>query len=156
MKLMGNRKIDYKPNNDYYTPKWIFDALGVHFDLDVAAPKGGLDWIPAKHFIDLEQDGLKTEWFGKVWMNPPYSQCVPWVEKFLNHSNGIALLPTSKANWFKTLFDHEKVSILHAHKKIAFSTPKKEEKEIFMPTLLFAMGEECTQALHNSKLGRVR
>jgi hypothetical protein len=24
--------------NDYYTPKWLFDAMGLEFDIDVAAP----------------------------------------------------------------------------------------------------------------------
>jgi hypothetical protein len=156
MSLIGINKKDYKPNNDYYTPKWIFDALGVEFDVDVAAPKGGLDWIPAKRFIDIEQDGLNTEWIGKAWMNPPYSQCVPWVRRFREHNNGIALLPTSKAAWFKHLFDDEKVSVLHPSQNVRFTTPNNEVKGIFMPTLLFGMGEECIQALHNSKLGRVR
>jgi hypothetical protein len=25
-------------NDELYTPKWIFDSLGVQFDLDVCAP----------------------------------------------------------------------------------------------------------------------
>ena len=29
-------------SDDYYTPKWIFEALGEHFDLDVCAPPGGV------------------------------------------------------------------------------------------------------------------
>jgi hypothetical protein len=28
-------------SDDYYTPRWVFDALGLRFDLDVAAPPGG-------------------------------------------------------------------------------------------------------------------
>jgi hypothetical protein len=154
--LIGNRKKNYKPKNDYYTPKWIFDSLDLVFDLDVAAPEGGISWIPAKKHYSIKDDGLIQPWDGLVWMNPPYSECVPWVEKFINHGNGIALLPTSKANWFKVLFDHDGVSILHASKKIAFGTPNNEEKEIFMPTLLFGMGSQAIDALHRSGLGKVR
>jgi hypothetical protein len=32
-----------RDSDEQYTPKWIFDALGVEFDLDVCAPQGG--WI---------------------------------------------------------------------------------------------------------------
>ena len=26
-------------SDDCYTPRWVFDAMGLEFDLDVAAPK---------------------------------------------------------------------------------------------------------------------
>jgi len=29
---------DQKTSDDYYTPKWIFEALNLRFDIDVAAP----------------------------------------------------------------------------------------------------------------------
>jgi hypothetical protein len=156
MSLIGINRKDYKPNNEYFTPQWIFDKLGLMFDLDVAAPEGGVPWLPCKNFLTSKDDGLKTEWHGMVWMNPPYSQCVPWVEKFMQHGNGIALLPTSKAAWFKRLFDHPDVHVLHPSQNVRFATPANEIKGIFMPTLLFAMGEISYQALVNSKLGRVR
>ncbi len=36
-------------SNEWYTPKYIFDALGTRFDLDVAAPHGGLATSLAQH-----------------------------------------------------------------------------------------------------------
>jgi len=156
MTLIGINKQDYKPKNDYYTPEWIFERLGVTFDLDVAAPAGGVAWVPARQWYSLEDDGLIQDWNGFVWMNPPYSACVPWVGKFMEHSNGIALLPTSKAAWFKRLFDHPGVCVLHPSQNVRFITPENEIKGIFMPTLLFAMGEMGIEALHRSQLGLVR
>lgn len=156
MSLIGINKKDYKPNNDYYTPKWMFEKLALTFDLDVAAPEGGLPWIPAKKSYSIKDDGLKQPWEGLVWMNCPYSQCVPWVEKFMQHGNGIALLPTSKAAWFKRLFDHPDVYVLHPSQNVRFTTPANEIKGIFMPTLLFGMGDVSYQALLGSNLGRVR
>ena len=37
--------------NDYYTPKGLFDAMGLEFDIDVAAPVQGIPWIPAKRWF---------------------------------------------------------------------------------------------------------
>ena len=78
---------------DWYTPKWVFDEMGVEFDLDPCAPKGGVPWIPAKRSLSLEDDGLTQPWEGLVWLNPPYGKHTPlWLEKMHKHRNGVALL----------------------------------------------------------------
>ena len=46
--------------DEWYTPKWIVDALG-SFDLDPCAPENRL-WNTAKRHITPSEDGLKTEW----------------------------------------------------------------------------------------------
>lgn len=43
---------------EWYTPRYIFDALGLYFDLDPCAPKGGVPWIPAFRSYSIEDDGL--------------------------------------------------------------------------------------------------
>jgi len=50
--------------NDYYTPKWLFDSMGLTFDIDVAAPAQGIPWIPAKRWFSQADDGLAQEWGG--------------------------------------------------------------------------------------------
>lgn len=87
-----------KTSPECYTPKWIFDDLEIEFDLDVAAPEQQTH-VPAKHKYTEQIDGLKEPWYGNVWMNPPFGQPKPWVHKFINHANGIALLPTSTGKW---------------------------------------------------------
>lgn len=32
-------------------------------------------------------------------MNPPYSMCTPWVDRFLAHGNGVCLVPWAKSAW---------------------------------------------------------
>ena len=32
---IGFDEVSSKTSDDYYTPKWIFDAIGLEFDLDV-------------------------------------------------------------------------------------------------------------------------
>ena len=78
--------------DEWYTPKEIIDALGT-FDLDPCAPVNPL-WQTADVMYNKNDNGLSKEWFGRVWLNPPYSR--PLIEQFVKrlaeHGNGIALL----------------------------------------------------------------
>ena len=85
---------------EWCTPKSVFDALGVTFDLDVAAPEGRKTHVPCKQ--QLTKDSLTHPWHGFVWMNPPWGHLQPWIEKFIKHKNGIALLPARPERlWFQ-------------------------------------------------------
>lgn len=89
-------------SNDWHTPKSVFDALGCHFDLDVSAPVDGPLHVPCEEWF---HDGsLEREWQGFVWMNPPFggrNGLAPWLAKFFDHGNGIALTPDrTSAPWF--------------------------------------------------------
>ena len=83
-------------SDEWYTPSTLFEQLGLRFDLDVASPTDNKSHVPADRKYTIEDDGLVQPWTGRVWMNPPYSKPAPWVEKWLNHANGIALLPMAK------------------------------------------------------------
>ena len=78
--------------DEWYTPIELINSLG-SFDLDPCAPEVPL-WRTATTMYDKNVDGLKQDWFGRVWLNPPYSR--PLIEQFVNrmaeHNNGIALL----------------------------------------------------------------
>lgn len=78
--------------DEWYTPKEIIDALGP-FDTDPCAPEHPL-WQTARIMYDKNDDGLKQEWHGRVWLNPPYSRPLieRFVEKMAEHNDGIALL----------------------------------------------------------------
>ncbi|MFZ5783970.1 MAG: DNA N-6-adenine-methyltransferase [Pseudomonadota bacterium] len=88
--------------DEWYTPKYIFDALGCRFDLDVAASPGACH-VPALYYE--RHDGLSAEWRGFVWMNPPFggrNGIEPWLAKFVEHGNGVALTPDrTSAPWFQ-------------------------------------------------------
>jgi hypothetical protein len=77
--------------DEWFTPPYVFDALGCEFDLDVASPGQELTpWIPARRFMTCH--GLTAPWSGFVWMNPPFGPrngTVPWLERFFAHGNGI-------------------------------------------------------------------
>lgn len=90
---MGGANYDGATSCEWYTPDWLFDALGLEFDLDPCAPAGGLDWIPAKRFMSIDDDGLKQPWAGRVWLNPPYGrEAAKWVDRLVEHGDGVALV----------------------------------------------------------------
>jgi phage N-6-adenine-methyltransferase len=52
--------------------------FGAPFTLDVAAAPHN---AKAPEFYTREEDGLAQPWRGRVWCNPPYSDCGAWVRK---------------------------------------------------------------------------
>ena len=66
------------------TPQDLFDKYDAiyHFETDVCAlPENA----KCKRFFTPEMDGLKQEWAGVCWCNPPYGRQIgKWVEKAEN------------------------------------------------------------------------
>jgi hypothetical protein len=132
-------------SDEHYTPKSLFETLGVKFDLDVAAPIGG-SGIAEKYF-DKETDGMAQEWFGNVWMNPPFSNPTPWVEKFINHGGGIALLPCTRGRWWDQMWTKADAIVPLAY-NFKFDRPDGlPSKPIVFRTLLYAFGKENAEAI---------
>ena len=136
-------------SDDYYTPPWVFERLGLTFDLDVAAPPGGVDWVPASRFYTIEDDGLSRPWHGRVWMNPPYSQATPWVQRFIDHGHGVALLPFAKSTWLWDLWGvADGITPL----------PRRNQSfvggDVMLPVFLAAFGVDCVEAI--ARIGSVR
>jgi hypothetical protein len=151
----------YSKNNDlvksdeHYTPAWIFEGLGVSFDLDVCAPKGGVPHIPAAKSFSIEDDGLTQQWYGNVWMNPPFTKPSPWVEKFITNGQGIALMVVSRSKWFQDIWKAAD-AVMPTVRDLRFDRPNDKAKQISFQTFLFAMGEQNVKALHNLGNARVR
>lgn len=85
-------------SDEHYTPRWVFDAMGVEFDLDVAAPQEG-SFVPAKRRFTIHDDGLTKPWSGLVWCNPPFSQADSWTRRWSHHADGVLLAPFAKSAW---------------------------------------------------------
>lgn len=142
-------------SDEWYTPKFIFDALGVEFDMDVASPKEGPRYTPCKSF--LWERGLETEWSGFVWMNPPYghqSTKIKWLDKFFAHGNGIALMPDrTSAPWWQK-FAPMADCVLFVNGKIKFERPDfSVGKQPGNGTCLFGAGARSIDILKRSGLG---
>jgi hypothetical protein len=138
--------------DDVFTPRWIFESLGLKFDLDVAAPPGGLPWIPAARSYSMADDGLTAPWSGRVWMNPPYSNASPWVRRFINHAHGIALVGWAKSNWTCDLWASADALAIPP----GLGSFKFANKSVWIPVYFAAFGRECCAALANVGVVRVR
>ena len=142
-------------NDELYTPKFIFDALKIDFDLDVCAPESGPLHTPAHKWYSLKDDGLAQPWRGRVWMNPPYSKPQPWIDRWLDHKDGFALVPFSKSAWFIQLWNSPaKVVPLPVNMKFIDSNGKPAP--IYFPTAIWAIGERNITLLEMSGLGVIR
>jgi len=67
--------------NDWETPQDFFDKLNEEFcfDLDVCATDQN---AKCNQYYTVEDDGLKQQWLGTCWMNPPYGREIKkWMEK---------------------------------------------------------------------------
>jgi DNA N-6-adenine-methyltransferase (Dam) len=103
--LFAVSALDVTPTgDDWYTPRWLFDAAGIAFDLDVAAPiDPAMRTCPARPYLTPVEDGLTAPWHGVVWCNPPYSGPAPWIQRFAAHAEGMALVPAARSRWLGTL-----------------------------------------------------
>ena len=140
-------------NDDWYTPKWIFDTLGLTFDIDVASPPQGVPWIPARRRFTMADDGLAQPWDGMVWMNPPFSKITPWAHKFISHGNGIALTPFARSKYLDHLWN-SKATMIQLPSDLKFAKPDGNFYSMSFGAVLWAMGNEAQNALKN--LGKTR
>lgn len=110
MPLLSERHID-KPedwtSDDWSTPISIvqeFEREFGKFDLDVCARP---ETAKAPVFFTRSNDGLSQSWFGRAWMNPPFSDPAPWLQKAIEETQSgrcdlvVALLPAATDTlWF--------------------------------------------------------
>lgn len=79
----------------WLTPVPIIDALGGadSFDLDPATPPVQ-PWPTARQRYTEADDGLALPWFGRVFLNPPYSRPLysRFMERMAAHDHGVALI----------------------------------------------------------------
>lgn len=80
--------------DEWLTPRWLVDRLAGPwgpFDLDPCAPIVR-PWPTAARHLTVEDNGLRAQWHGSVFLNPPYSDAGRWLSRLAEHDNGCALV----------------------------------------------------------------
>lgn len=122
-------------NNEWYTPGELIEAareVMSKIDVDPASNYIAQMTVKASTYYTVEVNGLDKNWFGNVWMNPPYSSelnkqfCNKLKEQVLigNVKSFITLTNNAtETKWFKDL---SKVSDLFCFtsKRIRFIDPE--------------------------------
>lgn len=142
----------------WLTPPGIVAALG-QFDLDPCAAPSPRPWPTATRHIELPECGLRADWSGRVWMNPPFGrEATAWMRKLANHGNGIALIParTETAMFYESVWGAADAVLFlkgrpHFHKPDGVRAPFNSGA----PICLIAYGAANVMALDRSGLGAV-
>lgn len=145
-------------SDEWYTPLYLFKALGCTFDMDVASPVDRTYCnVPAIEFIT--ENSLSKEWKGFIWMNPPFGgrgNKEKWLDKFFMHNNGIALTPdrTSAPWWQKAVKKCD--ALLLVDGKIKFIRPDGSiPPHPGNGTTLFAVGKKAVDALYEAQRNKL-
>lgn len=139
---MGGHQSAEMKNDEWLTPPEIIKALGF-FDLDPCAPVIR-PWDTAFKHYTRQDNGLKQDWVGRVWCNPPYGQqAESWLYKMGEHKNGIALIfaRTETKTFFKTVWEKADAILfikgrLHFH----YVSGKRAKANSGAPSCLIAYG----------------
>jgi phage N-6-adenine-methyltransferase len=102
-----------KPSDEWQTPQWLFDQLNkeFNFDIDACANEGN------SKCADFMQDALNGwSWRCKksVFMNPPYSKPLPFIQVAWNSSVNCRVVCLVKADtstkWWAIFWDYDRIN----------------------------------------------
>lgn len=108
----------------HITPRHILAPLGA-FDLDPCA-RYPCPLNCARECFTEPDDGLSQNWFGRVWLNPPYHryQINHWLEKMAAHGHGIALTHArTDTAWFFNNIWANASALLFLRGRVIFHKP---------------------------------
>ena len=124
---MINKHMMSSNSEDWETPQELYDDLNekYHFTLDACASHTN-----HKHsvYFTKENDALAHDWFGMVFMNPPYGTVIKkwiakaWTESMKGHCMVVCLLPArTDTAWFHDYCTKGKITFLRGRLKFSNS-----------------------------------
>lgn len=137
---------------EWLTPREITDALGP-FDLDPCSPIRR-PWATARRHFTIEDDGLKQQWSGRVWLNPPYgTETEKWMSRMAGHNHGTALIfaRTETATWFESVWPVAS-AVFFFRGRLAFChvDGRRAQQSAGAPSALIAYGQQDIAAIERS------
>lgn len=125
---------------EWYTPAEYIEAaravMGA-IDLDPASSLRAQETVQALHYFTADDDGLARDWYGRVWLNPPYSQ--PLIGNFIDKLGqeltaghvDQAIMVTNNCTdteWFHSAVKHANL-LCFTRGRIRFTNPDKPAGE---------------------------
>lgn len=152
---IGGHQSAKSGTDTWLTPHHIIAALGGpdSFDLDPCAYP---EWPTAKTGICLPDDGLAVEWFGRVWLNPPYgSETFDWMDRLADHGTGTALIfaRTETAGFFASVW-RRATALLFLEGRLHFhhADGRRAKANSGAPSVLVAYGAHDASILRDCQL----
>jgi hypothetical protein len=139
--------------DEWLTPPSLIAALG-SFDLDPCSPRVRPWDTAAKHY-SIEDDGLRQDWQGRVWLNPPYAHAAKWLARLADHAHGTALIfaRTETRLWFDHVWSRATgLLFLRGRLHFHFSNGKPAKANAGAPSVLVAYGPSDAQVLATEPL----
>jgi len=126
------------------TPQTFFDKYNAiyQFTTDVCAIRSN---TKCNNFFTPEQDGLKQNWNGICWMNPPYGRTIKhWIKKAyesaLNGATVVCLLPSrTDTTWWHDYCIKGQIEFIRGRLKFGNSknsAPFPSAVVVFSPAIL--------------------
>lgn len=154
MKGIGGHTLPNRGASDsWITPRIIIEALGP-FDLDPCQCEPQ-PWQCASHAFTQTDDGLSRQWFGRVWLNPPYSAAWKWMQRLADHGTGTALIfARTETEGFVEQVWKRASAVMFLHGRLYFYRPdgSRAKGNSGGPSCLVAYGTEDARRLERSGL----
>lgn len=144
----------------WLTPPDITEALGgwESFDLDPCSAPEPRPWATAKCMNgQADGDGLLMRWFGRVWLNPPYtsSEIGRWLRRLVDHGRGTALIfARTETEAFRREVWEGASGLLFLYGRLHFHYPdgRRAKANAGAPSVLCAYGQDDMDRLAASNL----
>lgn len=156
---MGSHQSACAKTHTWLTPPDIIAALGA-FDLDPCACPDPRPWPTARTHWTRDDGPLRREWFGRVWLNPPFgpkSLVAAFMRRMADHGHGTALLfaRTETVVFFETVWSRA-TAILFVQGRPHFhhQDGRRAGANSGAPVCLIAYGRADAGCLSSSGLGK--
>jgi hypothetical protein len=123
---------------EWFTPSVYIEkarrVLG-QIDLDPASCAAAQEVVNARHFFTVKDDGLLLDWYGAVWLNPPYAGkliaafAAKMLEQLASGNVTAAIMLTNgytETSWFHNL-GRQSSAICLTRGRIKFESPHGEK-----------------------------
>jgi len=156
LRSMGSHQSAAPRSNTWLTPPHIIDALAP-FDLDPCAAPEPRPWATAAIHWTREDTPLHREWFGRVWLNPPFRGDLvgAFMRRMVRHGRGTALLfaRTETEMFCETVWRATSaVLFLEGRPHFHHADGRRARANSGAPVVLIAYGRDDTEQLRKSGL----